>query len=213
MVDIAEVLTNGIAFDPKNWRHGHVNDLADIPQAVAHLFDRIGEQHLRATLVRGVALLNYIAGRNTQDVDLIMALEDATRVDGLMVREHAGYFVWAEFEGLRVDLLLPDCAIHRVVQDRFTHSLRYGERSIPTATVEGMILLKLFALPSLYRQFQVSKAAIYEADLTALIADHHPEIPPLLDILTPHLLPSDIEELRKIVAEIHAKLRGRRFQT
>ena len=62
-------------------------------------------------------------------------------------------------------------------------------------------MLKLYALPSLYRQMELDRTALYETDITMLLARHQPEIGPLLALVERHVEPGDVKELRKIAAE------------
>jgi hypothetical protein len=73
--------------------------------------------------------------------------------------------------------------------------------NVPAATVEGLIILKLYALPSLYRQFDMDRAALYENDITMLIAKFSPHLEPLLALASHDLEPGDKSELTKIVSE------------
>ena len=66
--------------------------------------------------------------------------------------------------------------------------------------------MKLFALPSLYRQAQFSKVNIYEADAANLIARYQTPTQPLLNELANHMLASDVDEVRKIVADIEDRI-------
>ena len=50
----------------------------------------------------------------------------------------------------------------------------FANRKIPCATVEGLVLLKLFALPSLYRQAGFDRVRTYQKDLADLIARYQP---------------------------------------
>ena len=71
---------------------------------------------------------------------------------------------------------------------------------------EGLVLLKLFFLPSLYRQGQIDRAAIYETDILQLLRSHPMETTPLLDQLRPHMPESDLRALYQIVGEIHTRI-------
>ncbi len=62
LIDIGEVIQNGVAFDFKNWRGGTV-DAEHIPEAVARLFALLEKKRIDVVLVRGVALLQYAKGR------------------------------------------------------------------------------------------------------------------------------------------------------
>ena len=66
-------------------------------------------------------------------------------------------------------------------------------------------MTKLFALPSLYRQGDLQRANLYEADIAALLQAAPRPTPGLLAELRPHLLTSDIKELAKILDEIAAR--------
>jgi len=67
---------NAVVFNPRNWERLSV-DSDSLLQAVRHLFALLAlldEREIEYVLVGGVALLNYVEGRNTQDIDLIVAL-------------------------------------------------------------------------------------------------------------------------------------------
>lgn len=46
---------------------------------------------------------------------------------------------------------------------------QFGDRSIRCATIEGLIILKLYALPSLYRQGNFDRLSLYENDIPQLL--------------------------------------------
>jgi hypothetical protein len=71
------------------------------------------------------------------------------------------------------------------------------------ASPQGLILLKLYALPSLYRQGQIARAKIYEGDVGSLLAAFpETDTEKLLQVLSQHdVSNSDVDELRKIIAE------------
>jgi hypothetical protein len=72
--------------------------------------------------------------------------------------------------------------------------------------VEGLLLLKLYALPSLYRQGNFARVGLYENDVATLIYSYQPEIEPLLEELTHHLSESDMVAVREIVSEIEQRI-------
>jgi len=100
-----------------------------------------------------------------------------------------------------VDLLFTFNPLFKIVKERFATKHRFAELEVPAATVEGLIVLKLYALPSLYRQFAWERIYIYESDIKTLLALHKPATEPLFALLEPYLLPSDVIELKKIVSE------------
>ncbi len=81
---------------------------------------------------------------------------------------------------------------------------------IPCATVEGLILLKLYALPSLYRQGNFVRVGLYENDVATLLHGHHALIEPLFAELTLYLNEIDMTQVKQIVGEI--QLRISRFE-
>ena len=157
-------------------------------------------------VVGGIALLQHVPGRNTEDLDIILAGPRLLAIPELRVAERNDMFAKAEFQGLRIDLLFYEHPFFNRIATDFSADLPYSVGLLRTATVEGLILLKLFALPSLYRQFELDRAAIYEADLTQLVSRTAREDPFFLDTLRPFLSASDLRELITILTEIHQKI-------
>ena len=69
-----------------------------------------------------------------------------------------------------------------------------------------MLLLKLYALPSLYRQGNFARVGLYENDIATLIYYYQPDLEPLFEELTPHLSQTDQQELRNIVAGLRQRI-------
>jgi hypothetical protein len=67
-------------------------------------------------------------------------------------------------------------------------------------------LLKLFALPSLYRQGQLNKASIYENDILQLLLSQSVDVSKLTRILADHVIATDLQELQVVVAEIESRI-------
>lgn len=170
--------------------------------AVLALFTLLRERRIDYLLVGGVAMLRYVPGRNTEDIDLLLAGGELERLPEVRLEDHNEWFAKGRFRGLRVDLLFTANPLFQQVKEHFSTSHRFHEVEVPCATAEGLILLKLFALPSLYRQGDLQRANLYEADLAALIFATRPEMGPFFARLAPHVSNADLNELRKIVAEI-----------
>lgn len=66
--------------------------------------------------------------------------------------------------------------------------------------------VKLFALPSLYRQGNIQRAALYESDILQLLLHQPTPCETLLAQLQAHMPPSDINALRQILTEIQHRL-------
>jgi hypothetical protein len=77
------------------------------------------------------------------------------------------------------------------------------EQNIPLATVEGLLLMKLYALPSLYHQGNFARVEIYEGDIAALLHDYKPDEAALLNELSNYMSESDLAEIKSILNDIH----------
>lgn len=176
--------------------------LASIPR----LFDLLDERGVGYVLVGGIAMRVHVPGRNTQDIDLIIPAEHLARIPELHVLDRTDFFARAEFGSLQVDILLADHSLFEHVRKRHSQHTRFVERDIVCATVEGLLLLKLFALPSLYRQGRFSRVEDYEHDIAVLLREHHPEMEPIFAELTKHLSASDLHEVRAITEGIQQRI-------
>lgn len=205
-VHVGEVIRNAVAFNFKNQDVRIVN--ADSLFAdVERLFDLLHDREVDYLLVGGVAMLQYVEGRNTEDVDLIVAVSDLEKLPELEIEGQDADFARGRFGQLRVDLLLTRNLLFNEVRRRYATTGRFVERdNIPCATVEGLLLLKLYALPSLYRQGNFARVGLYENDIATLIQAYQPPIEPLLTDLSNHLRPTDLTTVRDIVAEIQGRI-------
>lgn len=172
-----------------------------VPQDAMELFRLLHERRVNYLLVGGMAMLTYVQGRNTKDVDLLMSMAALEKLPELTIEDRKDFFARGKFRSIQVDLLLTANPLFKIILERFATRHPFEELSVPTATVEGMMVLKLFALPSLYRQMDMDRAAIYEADIKMLLARHKPEVKPLFKVLEPYIPQTDLRELQKIVSE------------
>jgi hypothetical protein len=204
-VHIGEVVRNAVLFDFKNLR-GERLSAESLIQTVDDLFQLLDERQIDYLLVGGIAMLQYVEGRNTEDIDLIMALASLEKLPEIHIETRDEDFARGTFQGLQVDLLLSRNPLFEDVRRRYATRRPFVEREIPCATVEGLILLKLYALPSLYRQGNFSRVGLYENDIATLLHDYGTDPEPLLAELAPHLSATDMAELRGILAEIRRRI-------
>ena len=204
-VDIGNVIRNAVVFNFKNWREG-MADAGTLPQTVARLFALLHERQIEYLLVGGVALRWYIDGRNTDRIDLIMALSSLEKLPEIEIASQDANFTRGKFDELQIDILLTRNPLFEQVQRKYATTQRFAERDIPCATVEGLLLLKLYALPSLYRQGNFAHVGIYENDIATLIHDYRPQLEPLFAELAHHLSDSDLAAVREVVAEIQQRI-------
>jgi len=205
-IHIGEVIRNAVLFNPENPQDLLMNSDALI-ETVARLFSLLRERQINYVLVGGIALLQYVEGRNTEDIDLIMAVSALEQLPELRVETRDADFARSKFGDLRVDMLLTSNPLFEEVRKRYTTSKRFVEQEIPCATVEGLILLKLYALPSLYRQGNFTRVGLYENDVATLMQIHNPPLEPLLNELATYLNSSDLTQVKEIVDEIQQRIR------
>jgi hypothetical protein len=184
-----------------------------VPQDALDLFRLLAERRAQYLLVGGLAMLTYVNGRNTRDVDLLMSVATLHQMPELVIEEENEFFARAKFRSVQVDLLLTRNPLFKLVGEKFATQHRFAELEIPAATVEGLIVLKLYVLPSLYRQFDLDRAALYETDITMLIAHHSPQLEPLTALAGGQMEPGDQAELQKIISECCERAKSLRQRT
>jgi len=211
IASIGEIVRNGIIFDMKNWDK-ELSNPEQLPEIVDQLFSLLDERKIDYILVGGIALLSYIEGRNTQDVDFILGKKDLNNLPEFQITNQNRDFVRASYENLQIDLLLTTNKLFKLVRDEYATDRIFADKNIRCATVEGLLLLKLFALPSLYRQGDFNRISIYEGDITQLLLKYPVDLSKLLKILTKYLLTTDIAELQETINDIEQRIQRFRRQ-
>ncbi|MBS1252193.1 MAG: hypothetical protein MAG451_01231 [Anaerolineales bacterium] len=202
-LDIGQIILNAHVFNFQR-----TDDVENqLLQTVTVFFDTLAGKDIDYLLVGGVALLNYVEGRNTEDIDLILSAADIEELDDLTVVEQDGDFVRASWRELRIDLLLTENALFAYVMQHCATKVDLQGREIPCSTVEGLLLLKFYALPHLYRQGNFNKVALYETDITMLLHSYSVDVEVLFEQLGNYLSAGDMESLRTIYEEIETKIR------
>lgn len=211
---VAEIVRHAVLFGPDAWDGSSLHERNVNPRSnllptdrdVVELFALLGERQIPYLLVGGIAMLRYIEGRNTEDIDLLMSLPSLRRLPEIAIEEQTEYFIRGRFRSVRVDVFLTANPLFAEAQESYGASHRFADLDVPTATPEGLILLKLYALPTLYRQGLFDRVSVYEADIASLIQRHRCEVEPLLQRLQPHLEEGDRHELLGIVRDIQARI-------
>jgi hypothetical protein len=199
---IGKIVRNARVFNFRNPEGGSVSDSA-LLDAVDRIFELLQERGIEHLLVGGAALLYYVDGRSTEKIGLIVAASSLDQIPEIR-----------DFEGLQIDLLLTSNPLFEEVRRRYATRQRFAEREIPCATPEGLVLLKLYALPSLYRQGNLARVALCETDILMLLDRHKVDVEPLFAELEAHLSPTDLTSLRGITDEIrqHIERFGGQFR-
>lgn len=204
-VQIADVIRNAVVFNVKKWQGGAMNS-DSLLQSVQDFFAVLEERKIDYVLVGGIALLCYVEGRNTQDVDVIMAVSSLRRLPELNITSREMYFARASYGELQIDILLTNNPLFKKVHKAYARVQTFLDRNLSLATVEGLLLLKLYALPSLYRQGNFARVGIYENDIATLLHAYQPDMAVLLDELARHVSDTDLEQIKAILADIQQRI-------
>lgn len=206
LADIGAVVVNANTFTPRRWK-GNPMSADSLLENVRRLFALLQERRIEYVLVGGIALLHYVEGRNTEDIDLIMALPALRQLPEIDVQSQDMFFARGSFGDLQIDILLTENRLFDLVRRSYSEVAPFLDQPVPIATVEGLLLLKLYALPSLYRQGNFVRVSLYENDIAALMYAYRPDMPRLFDVLQDYVSTSDLESVHGITAEIEARIR------
>lgn len=204
---LAATLCHAQVFNPK--QGNIVMNQPDFNQLVAivdRLFETLNDSHVPYLLVGGIAMLTYVEGRNTEDIDLIISRGDLEGLAQLTITGEDRNFARADYQGLQVDLLLTQNPLFEQVQQQYKTEIKWGNRDIPCATPQGLVILKLYALPSLYRQGKFDRAALYETDILQLAYNYNIPLNPAIRAVSPHMIPTDHSEIREIARDIEQRM-------
>ena len=206
--DIGQIIQNAILFNPRNWSNNAMDfAVGHSPvETVKRLLALLEQRKIDYALVGGIALLYYVEGRNTQDLDFVLAVEDLDKLPEIEIAEQSVYFARGKFEGVQVDFLLTNNPLFQLVQKKYTSRVQFFGQKVNLGTVEGLLLLKMYALPSLYRQGDFSRVSLYENDIAVLMYEYEPDIERLLEAVGEYVGEGDRASLHDILAEIKARV-------
>lgn len=71
VIHIGKVVQYARLFNAQHWQ-GKTETMEDLLQTVNALFVLLHQRKMKYVLVGGIALLQYVQGRNTEDIDLIL---------------------------------------------------------------------------------------------------------------------------------------------
>jgi len=203
---IGTLIRNSDVFDAKNWPGDKMNS-DSLLQTVQDLFALLEQRQVEYVLVGGIALLRYVEGRNTQDLDLLMAFSSLEELPELKYTYDDIQVIHADYYGLQIDIWLTENPIFKRVQDKYSENESLLDRNIPIATVEGLLLLKLYALPYLYSRGSFSRAGIYENDIATLLYYYEPDLTALLAELAKYVSESDLAEIKTVIKDIQNRFK------
>lgn len=202
---IGKIIQNATIFNFRNQREKLMNS-ESLLQSVTRLFTLLKERDIEYVLVGGIALLQYIEGRNTEDIDLIISLSSLKKLPEIDITSQDINFARGQFGNLQIDCLLTRNRLFEKVQQEHVTKQYFVEQEILCATIDGLLLLKLYALPSLYRQGNFTRVGIYENDIATLMYSYQPKRESLLTELTNHLSDTDIIAIREVIRDIEQRI-------
>jgi hypothetical protein len=202
---IGDVICNAAVFNIKNWLGGMMNSDSLI-QSVQDFFTLLEQRKIDYVLVGGIVTLHYIEGRNTQDMGVLTAVSSLEKLPELRVSSQDMDFVRASYNELQIDILLTQNPLFKKVHSQYSKVEKFLDRNIPLATVEGLLLLKLYALPSLYRQGNFARVGIYENDIATLLHDYQPDMSALLNELSNHVNENDLTKIKGVLSDIQKRI-------
>lgn len=181
------------------------------------LIEHLDRQNANYALVGGVALIAATENaRPTVDIDfLTSASAFANLPDAELVSQDDNFARYQLPDGTYIDLLLISNPVFRVALKDYSTVVQLGDLSVRSLSPEGLFALKLYAMPSLYRQGNFAKFSIYESDLFRLLLGNRDiNCDRALRIAALDLLPSDVAEMQTIIQEQKEKVANldRRFQ-
>jgi hypothetical protein len=204
-IQIGRVVQYGRLFNAEQ-RRGATARMDDLLQAVDDLFTLLDQRELNYVLVGGIALLQYVQGRNTEDIDLILSVDDLRAIPEISIDSQDLFFARGNYSGLQIDFLLTSNPLFAHVQQLHVARQPFFERTITTATVTGLLLLKLYALPSLYRQGDFARVGLYENDVATLMFYHQPDMPAIVTELAPFVSSTDRDSLQDIIHDLEQRI-------
>ena len=207
--DLALILRDAMLYDD-----GPIMNEELLIKETRQLIVALEKEKIPHVLVGGLAVLQFVEGRNTRDIALIIAVEDYPRLPGFVLREKNDWFGTGDCGPVRVDLLFTANPLFEEVARLHSQPRQFLDTTLNCATPRGIILLKLFALPSLYRQGLMERADLYETDILQLLRLDPATDEELLGRLRAHLIESDITALREVLHELRTRLgKANRFQS
>ena len=102
-----------------------------IPELVTSFLSLLRERHLPFVVVGGIALLQHVSGRDTDDIDLIISAPRLSELPELFIRERSEMFAYGHFWELRVDVLFAEHALFGKIAQDFALPMSYEIGVLP----------------------------------------------------------------------------------
>jgi hypothetical protein len=205
VVHIGKIVRNAMVFNAHRWKEAPVV-MDEILQTVNNLFALLHQRKMKYVLVGGIALLQYVQGRNTEDIDFILNVSALQKLPEITLTSQDTYFARGTYQGLQIDFLFTKNPFFAHVQKQHVTQQPFFERTIISATIRGLVLLKLYALPSLYRQGDFVRVGLYENDVATLLFYHTLDMKEVIIELTPFVSAHDLAAIHDILSDIEHRI-------
>jgi hypothetical protein len=136
-----------------------------------------------------------------------MTVSSLEKLPELKISSQDMYFVQANYNELQIDIWLTRNSLFEKVHREYSKVDRLLDRNVSLATVEGLLLLKLYALPALYRQGNFARVGIYENDIATLLHEYQPDVPSLLSELSGYVNENDFAEIKNVLSDIQNRIK------
>ncbi len=189
-----------------------ITAMIDTAQLIAFIA-LLESRDIEYALVGGAALLTMDdCQRPTDDFNFIIDRADIDQISELIQESSDRNFGRYSYQGTQIDALYKDNPIFDYVIRNCLDSAVIEGKKIVRATPEGIILLKLYALPSLYQQKQQRRAVTYENDILGLLLQSvEVNFEKVLKVLSGELVPSQTDELGNILKDCQHRAKKQRF--
>ena len=210
-VCIKEIIYAANAFNIQNWSSDYKMNFDNLPNSVDKFLKLLAQNGIDIVIVGGIALLAYMQDRNTQDLDLIVSKDDFNKISpSLKTVEADENFANCEtYDGLNVDFLFAENAIFKYVKKVFCQKRNFQEGVFYIATVEGLVLMKLYAWADLYLngnlfndKFLLTKSLRYKNDIEVLLLNYEINLLPLKRILEKNLDASKFALIENLIEKL-----------
>src|SRR5258707_6235190 len=103
-------------------------DIEDrLKSQLIELFRILHERKIPYVLVGGIAMLTFIEGRNTKDVDLVLSVESLKALPEIVISDQNREFARGKFGELLVDFLFTDNPLFKIVEQKHSAIHRFLE--------------------------------------------------------------------------------------
>jgi hypothetical protein len=164
-------------------------------QDTLELFRALRERKVDYVIVGELAMSAYLADRFTKNADLLMSVDLPKCVPEMQIQERTDFFCFGRFRGIQVVAYSTANPFFEAIRLQFVTTVNLGGMDVPTATVDGLIALNLYAIHLLTRQRDFYRNERYEKNIIALLARYETSFEPILGLVSSNLPPDNVKEL------------------